>query len=840
MTQADLARCVACSLAMIRKIEQDERRPSKQITLRLAQCLNVPTDEQPILMKVARRERSVEKLTSLAPSVMPAVERVTAPVGGRIHALPAQTTPFIGRAEELAEIARLLGDPGCRLLTLLGLGGTGKTRLALEAAGAEVENFPHGVVYVSLSALNYSEFVVPPIAESLGLSFHREQDPTRQLLSYLQPRQLLIILDGIEYPPAVAKLVTKILSTTQHVKVLATSQARLNLREEWLFEVRGMSLDKSKISGLVEDSDAVTLFVQSARRVRPDFSLSADNWASVIRICELVDGMPLGIELASAWVRTLSCQDIVAELEKGLALLADSVIETVMSQGPGQALFDRSWNLLSEPQRDVLGKLSVFQGAFQREAAVQVAGATLDTLAELVDRSLLHIDTFGHHELDELLRRYANKRLGESRLEAERVWGSHSQYFGQWLHSKEEALTGPQQAQALWEIADAIADIRLGWQWAVNHEEWAILESYLDSLFTFYEIRGVWAEGVDNFATLVESMTGSKTSQHEKVRLYGRVLSRLGLLAAHLGRYDLASDALRQSLAVLINVDAAEVAFASGSLGYLAYLQGHYDEAKQRVEDSLAICTALEDKWGIASSFTLQGAIVHACGEDDRASQLYRESLAICKEIGNRRGIALALNHLGEYARSMGDHQEAQRLLQQSQQIFIELGDKSGRAMVLKNLADVAHRRGQFAESKRLLSESLAISRAIGYRQGMIHCLDDLGNLACAMREYHEAIVCFREALRIAISLGTINLTLDILIDLATALSGQRKADETLRLLGLVLAHLECQQGTREKGQRLLSDLEAELSAGAIVDGLARGQMLELEMVVSGLLDPTQ
>jgi len=839
MTQADLAACVPCSLGMIRKIEQDERRPSEQISLRLAECFNIPSSERPMLIKVARRERSVDRLASVTVADLPALEQIGEPVTSPTYSLPAQSSPFIGRSAELAQIGRLLADPGCHLLTLHGLGGAGKTRLAVEAANVQTENFRHGVVFVSLASLSSPESMIAAIGESLGVAIYEDQNPAAQLLSYLQPRQLMLVLDGIDHPPVAAALVTKILQTAQGVKALVTSQERLNLREEWLFEVRGLSIDSDRLRR-AEDSDAVTLFVQNARRVWPDFSLSDDNWASVVRVCELLEGMPLAIELAAAWVRTLSCQEIAIELEKSLDLLATSQIETSTRHASVRMIFDHAWNSLSEPQRDVLSKLSVFHGPFQREAASQVAGGTLEMLADLADKSLLRIDSSKHYEIDTLLRKYATEKLAKSPARADLTREAHSRYFGQMLHDKEQALKGIEQAQALHKIANALDDVRLGWQWALERREWGILENYLESLFVFYETRSGWTEGVDKLATLVESMAGAETQAPEEVRLHGRALAYWGTLAAHLGRYQQASELLLESLSILIDVDAADVAFASSQLGALAGLQGCYDQASQRVEDALAIYTALGDQWGITNSLAMQGSIAQARGEDARSGQLYHASLAIHKQLGNQRGIAQALVYLGNLARSMGNSHEAQRQLHQSQEIFVELGDKSGQGTALKNLAKVALMLGQFAESKRGLQESLAMFRAIGCRQGMIDCLDDLANLARVMGHYDESIAYYYEGLRFAMSMGATHLALNLLIGLARVLAKQGKEVGALRLLGLALAHPDCDKVTRDKAQSLIVELEIGLSDKAISDGLAQGQMLELEAMMPDLLSLTQ
>ncbi|HSR29272.1 MAG TPA: protein kinase, partial [Anaerolineae bacterium] len=347
---------------------------------------------------------------------------------GPRHNLPAQATPFVGREAELAELACLLAEPQARLITILGAGGMGKTRLALEAGAGALDGFEDGVYLVPLAPLQSAQAIVPAVARAVGLSFSDDGEPRDQLLDHLNPRTMLLLLDNFEHllahptVPAThghgklgdgdgAGLVDDLLSAAPGVKVLATSRLRLNVQGEQLFHLLGMEVPHGEATADAGAYSAVKLFVQGARRVRPGFELAGRDQQYVARICRLVAGMPLAILLAAAWVELLSPEEIEGEIAASLDFLETDLRDVPERQRSIQAVFDYSWNLLGERERAVFAGLSVFRGGFLREAAQAVTGATLRELKALVDKSLLHRTPTGRYEIHELLRQYGLEKL---------------------------------------------------------------------------------------------------------------------------------------------------------------------------------------------------------------------------------------------------------------------------------------------------------------------------------------------------------------------------------------------------------------------------------------------
>lgn len=416
------------------------------------------------------------------------------------HNLPAQTTPFIGREAELAELERLLADVAVRLVTILGPGGMGKTRLSLEIAarlayGSSITPtpFPDGVVFVELEAVTTMEEMVTAVAAALGFAIEKEPEPQRQVCDFLSNKRLLLLLDNFErlIAPGGTAVVNAILRAAPQVKLLATSRQKLNLSGETLFLIEGLDFPDWQTTADAMRYSAVQLFVQSARRSRVDFALDEASLPQVTRICRLAAGMPLGIVLAAAWVDMLSLAEIGDEMGADIDFLAGEMGDLPPRQRSMRAVFEYSWELLTERERQLLARLSVFRGGFTREAAQAVAGASLRQLLGLVNKSLALRDAGnGRFSLHDLLRQLAAEKLAD-RGETDTIRTAHSQYYLSWLASHEMGLKQYIMLPTVRMIQADDQNIRTAWLWAAEIGRASLLTSVMESYpYYFAHIGG--------------------------------------------------------------------------------------------------------------------------------------------------------------------------------------------------------------------------------------------------------------------------------------------------------------------------------------------------------------
>ena len=417
--------------------------------------------------------------------------------------LPVPRTSFVGRASELEAIDRLLEDPGCRLLTLVGPGGAGKTRLALEAAARRVDRYPHGVHFVPLASVASPDFLAPALAESIQFAVdgaHSGFSAQEQLLDYLSERSTLLVLDNFEHLVEGSGLLSEVIERAPQVELLTTSRERLNVQSEWVFDVEGLGLAENGNGS----ASAVRLFVERATQVAPGFALDDAGYSQALRICRLVDGMPLGIELAASWVSVLSCAEIADEIEGNIDFLATSMRDVPERHRSLRAAIDQSWRLLTDEQRSAFSRLSVFRGSFDRSAAVAVTGADLRLLSELVAKSLLRRPDFGRFELHELLRQYAAEQLrphpASRRTPASgtRVTTRRCSWSGRrhsWARSSRSRGTS---------CARELDNLRAAAEWSLAEDDEHAALPVLEALYTFFWAHS-WFEGAETLERLART-----------------------------------------------------------------------------------------------------------------------------------------------------------------------------------------------------------------------------------------------------------------------------------------------------------------------------------------------
>lgn len=403
------------------------------------------------------------------------------------QSLVLESTPFVGRDIELAEIEHMLVDPSCRLITLVGPGGIGKTRLACEMLKKQNPIFPDGAYFVPLQPLLTADRIPSTIAEVLAFQVSPHSDLFDQLCKYLYNRSLLLVMDNFEHLLDGSEIISNILASISTVKILVTSRERLNLIEEWVYEVHGLDFPASETFTEIEHYSAIQLFVQNARRVHNSFRLTPAQKPAVSRICRLVDGMPLGIELSAVWVRSLPCQVIAEEIQRSLDILETPARNVSPRHRNMRAVFEPTWNRLTEQERDVFKKLSVFRGGFTHTAAEYVAHATPRLLSGLVDKSLLRLDAKGRFSIHELLRQYGEEQLNPSPQTRDETLNLHRAYFMGFLaECEKEIVFFGRQKEAIEKMNNDLENVRFAWRRAIEQACFEEVSQAAEGLWGFY------------------------------------------------------------------------------------------------------------------------------------------------------------------------------------------------------------------------------------------------------------------------------------------------------------------------------------------------------------------
>lgn len=672
------------------------------------------------------------------------VDIATAPAGApsspRVR-LPAQSTPFVGRRSESVELARLLGAPDCRLLTIVGPGGMGKTRLSL-AVGEEVSHrYADGVRFVSLVTVVDGEQMLHAIAEAVELPLEPRRDPATQLCDHLADKQMLLVFDNMEHLSDVG-VVSDLVAAAPGVQILATSRERLHLRAEWTFELAGM---QTELTDGRDVADAIELFACSARRVHPDFSLDGDTEEVVRALCRMVGGMPLAVELAAGWSQMLPVTEIVRELERGLELLETELRDVPERHRSIRTVFDATWQRLDDEARSVFMQLSVFRGGFTRAAAEGVVGARLPVLRRLAASSVLTATADDRYTIHELLRQYGEERLDESG-DGPDVRRRHSEHYLGWLAEQAIELRGGGQRDAIDNIAVDIGNIRAAWMDAVEGGRLDAAGHTVEALWLFADARGN-AGDLGQLIRVTSDLTDTDGSTEARVLLrcaHGLVLAHRGLLEAG---HDTMQSVIDDLESAGDDVSPGATGLAQLWYGWVSFLLARYDEADEHTRRALATYTTLGDRWGVARCQYVIGNIDTALGRLAAADEALQVSRTVAEAIDDRRGIALASRNLAILAGWFGRYAEARVLLERVASISREFDDRLGTAYALRELGKVHTAEGDASGAAEMLRRSIAITDEIGNDWESAATANDLGNALLAAGDLDGAEEALRQCL---------------------------------------------------------------------------------------------
>jgi predicted ATPase len=767
----------------------------------LAEELDVePSPETVALYEQIKAQ--VEEFALPAPLNLPPDPPAVSPP---IYNFPTQITPFVGREVELAQISAHLRQPGCRLLTLIGPGGVGKTRLALQAAYQQLDSlqgaprFKDGIYFISLVGVDRVEELLPTLRDEVDLPDLADQTPLQQLLAFLENKSLLLILDNFEQITAGAGLLTDLLAQAPQLKLLVTSQKRLNTQAEWLFTVRGLDYPPASETEEAEQESsysAVELFVQNARRVRPDFLPSAGDMSWIGRICRLVTGLPLAIELAAHWTRLISCHDLAQELEYSSDLLSTSLRDVPGRHRSMKTVLDYSWQLLAGRERVALQNLSLFKGGFQREMAERVAGVSLDILSSLVDRGLLAWEAIstrpqaqqGRYQTHELLRRYAAAKLEESGgPQATAIYRTYTFCYTNFLQQRVQQLKQQFRPELLSEIKVEKENILTAWRWIIAHGYTAELEEFEANLFYLYDTQGWFREGELLFAAAVSAVEAWDSRRWLAATPLNPPAGpppaplRQAQDAAPLrgggreGSSSAATPALPTPAAGTLRGGGGEGSSLKNSGGHhsellpyqlslkstlwlrqahFAKAAGDYSTALSLVQHAIRAARQARDPMKEAWGYLKWGRILERQGSYEGACVRLEQALTVARRWEQEDLEAESLHGLARSYWGQGSYNRACAYLGEALTLFRNQRNRRQEAAVLADLGAVNIDLSDYATSRDYLELAYALYQSLGDRQGTIRAACYLGRVCSLLGDYEAGRAYGQHGLELSRKLG--------------------------------------------------------------------------------------
>ena len=694
---------------------------------------------------------------------------------------PQVLTPLIGRERELDEALRLLrgsqeGGPG-RLLTLVGPGGAGKSRLAREIAARTAGDYADGARFVPLEGVPDPSPVEEAIARALAVPTYGPgaEDARAALFRFLRGKELLLVLDGFEHLIVRADLTVELLREAPRLRLLVTSRERLHLPEERVLAVQGLALPRAAEDGTLEEAPAVRLFLHHARRMAPGLPLDDEDRQYVHKICAFLEGLPLGIELAAAWAHLLRPREIWEGLRRARGSLWTApagASEGILPRHRSlRAVLEHSWALLSPEERAVLPRLAVFRAGFDREAAEWIAQASPAVLAALIDKSLIHRGPRGRLRLHELVRAFVEEKLAESPEEAERTAERHAVYYLRFLRRREEALRGSGTIQALKEIEAEIENVRAAWAWAVRHKRADALNCALDGLYLYCFLRGRFREGGRLLRQARRRLRAGPDSLGDEDRLLlVRFLTREAVFLERRTRYRSARRRLERALDELCarlrprSAEASptarrirrEGALCLQRYGIVLHMMGEPRGGRRALEEAERWAQAAGDPWLWAHILRDRAISAQARGDFPQARDLATRSLRLFEEVGSDDGVATTSGTLSMISMSLGEYETARRWICQALRYLRRADQRWMLGLCYLNLGEIHRLKGRFPRAQRCAERGRAIFEEAGSAWGRVVSALGLGDIALSKGDWAGAVHSFREAERLAAEAGLI------------------------------------------------------------------------------------
>ncbi|MBN1430052.1 MAG: tetratricopeptide repeat protein [Anaerolineae bacterium] len=739
------------------------------------------------------------------------------------HTLPGSPGKFIGRQAELSLLDGRMNDPGCRLICLVGPGGIGKTRLAQALLARHVDQFLDGIYYVPLVSVSKPQFIANAIAETVGVSLSGPTPPKKQLIDALAGQELLVVLDGFEHLVSGADIIVDVLQGAPGVKIIVTSRQKLDLQDEWVFTVEGLSTPPEEVqdAAILARYDSITHFMWQAIKQRSGFVLEGREIA-VSRLCRILGGSPLGIELAATLLPMASCAQIIEAVEQSMDVLTSTRRDVPERHRSLRAVFDHSWRLLETREQHIFPRLSVFRGSFSLEAASQVSGADLLLMSKLVAKSLVQMITgeegaSTRYMIHETIRQYAEELLLSDPPLCRQTTAAHIAYYAGYMRRQAAEWQRGEQKATIDAMVRELSNIRLAFENAVSCKDTEAIGDIIPLLFMLYEARSWYQEG-DNLYTWALEKLHPKTSSGERF-VWSQLSRYCAVFKVFQGLAGEAQQLARQAFEALIYQERDEpIARATNTLGVAYLLAGDYGAAADLFQESLSIYRNLDNPQDMLAPLCNLGFAHIQLGHYTAAKEVLEEGLAISYQHNVYHGQARFLNTLGILHYTAGDWSPARDYFEQALLISQGLSRDHLRATILINLSKIHVNEARFEQALASCQTAVDLMRRSNDQPNQVGALTCLGLAHRSLGNHSAAWRCLYEGLEISLSLHNPPSSLCTLVGAAILLLDGDQHEAGIKILRTAAYHPATEQADRLSALQLLAGQNITLSENELLE----------------------
>lgn len=784
-----------------------------------------PTAETLNLIQAIRQGEVMEKVSALTTTKTKTKLR---------HNLPIQATAFVGREIDQKKLASLLDDTNCRLVTVVAPGGMGKTRLAIEVAKTQLESFEE-VYFVSFAAVTSPDLMVYTLADALELSLFGSKPPKEQVLEYLKNKNMLLVLDNLEQLLSDIDLVHDILGISPSIKILATSRERLQLQAEYVFDLEGLAVPHEKNNN-IQDFDSLQLFAERAKHNKLDFVLEP-HLQAVTKICQLVGGMPLAIELAASWSRLLTPNEIVTELDSSLELLSNKSRDLPERHHSMRSVFEVSWQRLSEQEQTALRKISVFHGGFEKEAARAVAEVDLTILLSLLNKSFVWRDTSGRFSQHPLILQYVQRKTNDYPEEKRQTEERHGLYYLELFSEKAPDVGTQQGAEILEALEKDFPNFRIAWDWMLREERVDKIGRVASSLNDFFMVSSYMREGLGMFERAILTLDENNPNHHAALghtlvqQAYIKVMTSLGGFTTQI-------ETFQRGLALLEPLkEYSGIIWGQIILGEAAWEQGEPKKAKEILTSAVNLARTYGTPQDLGRALAHFILIVKDVDTFAEVSASIEPTLKEVRELGNALNLALVLMLFGAHL-IYNDHlDEGEKLLLESLNLSRLRKVDNPAVYALTDLTRLAYKRRDYEQAEMLIAEAYECASKLSHEFMKSEIRAIWGRIKLAQGHLSEAKKLIIEGLKIGWFIGSSHAACHALLLLAELSLAKGQVKQAVMWLTSLNHYPPVEKRDRDEALKLLEKAKAQLSEQDFAEAQEESKSLTLETIVTGILE---